>query len=176
MRIRDKNQGFSLVELLIVVAVVSMIAAIAIPNLLATRRSANQASALRTLRTISSAQAVYHATLGDKNYATAAQLYNQQLIDRTVAAANNVNVGGNPPTNSAKSGYRFRIQITAFIPATQTDATFVVSGVPATTSGVTQTGAKRLCVTQNGLMKNSTASLGTHYTYATCNTASAFSP
>ena len=60
-----KNQkGFSLVELLVVVIIIAIVAAIAIPNLLASRRAANEASAISSLRTIHSAQATYQATVG----------------------------------------------------------------------------------------------------------------
>jgi prepilin-type N-terminal cleavage/methylation domain-containing protein len=172
----NKNRGFSLIELLIVVVVIALVAAIAIPNLLASRRASNEASALSALRAISGAQAVYQTSTGNNNYGTAAQLYNQRLIDRSVAAANNVNVGGNPATNTAKAGYRFRIQTTAFVPATGVQATYILSAIPATTSGLAQTGAKRYCMTNNGLLKAATASLGTHFTAATCNSATAFRP
>lgn len=170
------NKGFSLIELMIVVVVIGIIAAISVPNLLASRRAANEASALRSLRTMATAQAIYHATAGMSNYGTAANLYSQQLIDNVVAAANNVNVGGNPVTNTAKAGYRFSIVITAANPVAGVPASFVASAIPATTTGPTQTGAKRMCLMENGLMKSATTTIGTHYTAATCTTAAAFRP
>src|SRR5687767_15515591 len=78
-----KNQkGFSLVELLVVVIIIAIVAAIAIPNLLASRRAANEASAISSLRTIHSAEVTYFATSGaNTNYGDLAALGTADLID-----------------------------------------------------------------------------------------------
>ena len=99
-----KNQkGFSLVELLVVVIIIAIVAAIAIPNLLASRRAANEASAISSLRTVHSAEATYQATLGGNiDYAVLTDLATEGLIDTVLGGA-----------SGTKSGYTFESTIGA---------------------------------------------------------------
>ena len=64
-----KQNGFSLIELLIVVAIILIIAAIAIPNLLRARMAANESSAVSSLRTITTGEITYQSTYPTVGYA-----------------------------------------------------------------------------------------------------------
>lgn len=80
----QKEQGFSMLELLIVVAVITLIAAIAIPNLRSARQTANAASAVQSLRTITTAQELYKTKYSD--YGTLAQLAPEGTLDPQLGA------------------------------------------------------------------------------------------
>ncbi len=116
---KTNQQGFSLIELLVVVVIIGIIAAIAIPSLLAARRSATESAAVSALRTISSAQATYQSSAGGgTNYGTLAALGTEKLIDATLA-------GG------TKGGYTFTNSIT--VPGTA----YCVTAKPTDTTQAT---------------------------------------
>jgi type IV pilus assembly protein PilA len=91
-----KQKGFSLIELLIVVAIILIIAAIAIPNLIRSKIAANEASAVASCRTVNTAEIVYSSTY---NTTTVFSTSLSELADGGTAA----NCGGTTvvPTSTA---------------------------------------------------------------------------
>ncbi len=137
------QQGFSLIELLIVVVIIGILAGIAIPNLLASRRAANEASALSALRTIHSCEVTYFSTVGNGEYADLPTLALHTLTDNVLGTG-------------FKSGYSYVVNPTA---SGVRPALFYATAVPVTPGGVAQTGTRRFGMTEDGTLHGDSTAL-----------------
>ncbi len=124
--------SFTLVEIMIVVAIIALVAAISIPNLLRARLNANETAAQATLATVSSSNISYRSV--NALYGTLALMIadNPPYIDATVDDA------------TGKQGYVFAN------PEAPTANTFMVSAVPVT---LNQTGGRSFCVSEDGVIR-----------------------
>jgi type IV pilus assembly protein PilA len=152
-----KQKGFSLIELLIVVAIILIIAAIAIPNLLRSRMAANEASAVGSVRSINTAQVTFAATYPSVGFAT-------PLSALTGAAATCAGTNGATSTNAClidsvlgsgtKSGYNFAVGGTSGNPI----VTYTVSADPVVRG---QTGQRSFFSDQSGVIRYNPAAIST---------------
>lgn len=146
-----KQKGFSLIELLIVVAIILIIAAIAIPNLLRARIAANESSAVASIRTINTAEISYNSAYPTVGFSSLANLAGTScspptsssacLIDTTLAAG-------------TKSGYSFGAVASGSSPA----GSYAAWAQPITAN---QTGNRSFCSTADAVVRFSTTALAT---------------
>lgn len=148
------QKGFSLIELLIVVAIILIIAAIAIPNLMHARMAANESSAVGSVRTVTTGEITYQSTYPTVGYAPALVNLGGPLGVACVPSQNSACLidsvlanNGNPP-GSGKSGYRF-ISGTGTV-AGGVNIGYTIQAAPIT---INQTGIRAFCAEEDAVIR-----------------------
>ncbi len=141
---RNKQKGFSLIELLIVVAIILIIAAIAIPNLMRSKMAANEASAVASLRTLNTSIVAYSTTYAT-DPPTLASLGPSAAPSSTAADLVDNLLGVDP---AQKSGYTITYTSVAATPITQ----YTILAAPQSPS----TGQRKFFTDQSGVIRQTT--------------------
>jgi type IV pilus assembly protein PilA len=145
-----KDKGFSLIELLIVVAIILIIAAIAIPNLLRARIAANEASAVASLRSLNTAQISYDSSYPTVGFATT--LGSLAGVSCAPPGSTGACLIDTQLASGTKSGYSFVLSGTSGTP----NATYQLVASPLTPN---QTGVRYFCSFADAVIRYSTTSL-----------------
>ncbi len=140
-----KQKGFSLIELLIVVAIILIIAAIAIPNLLRARMAANESSAVASIRTINTGMITYNSTYPTVGFAAA--LTNLGGVAPCTPSSTTACLIDSVLAAGTKSGYNFAAAPGAVaVP----QVTYYATGVPVT---LNQTGVRSFCSFEDAVVR-----------------------
>ncbi len=146
------QKGFSLIELLIVVAIILVIAAIAIPNLLRSRIAANEASAVGSLRTINSAEILYNTTYPSQGFMPLAALGPGSTGTCTTPGTANACILDSVLAGATKSGYNFAFG--TYYAGAPPVPTYFVMAYPIT---VGQTGQRSFFTDTSGVIRYNTS-------------------
>jgi len=149
-----KQKGFSLIELLIVVAIILIIAAIAIPNLLRARIAANESSAVASIRTLNTAQISYNSAYPTAGYAVALSNLTGTCTGSTIPTSTSACLIDTQLASGTKSGYSFAMTGSGGPPA----STYFAYGNPQTQN---TTGVRSFCSREDAVVRYTTAALST---------------